>query len=127
MRRRGARVPSAGLASPVDDEPASWQSVEDDLVVATSLGRAVALRPAAWLRIVAKHRELRGRLPDVIVAIEACEHRFRDSRLSQREHFYGSQAFSRGWLRVIVDFGEDPAIIVHAMRINSLPRGLNRQ
>lgn len=54
---------------------------------------------------------------DTIRAIEDAlpERRLVDLYSSSRVHFYIPEPGRQRWFRTIVEFGEDPAVIVHAM------------
>jgi hypothetical protein len=47
----------------------------------------------------------------------------RDDPLAGRERFYRQHLDSKRWLRVVVDFGEEPARVVTAIILRNDPRG----
>jgi hypothetical protein len=60
---------------------------------------------------------------DVILgAVAHPDHRIEDA-IPGREHFYRRDLDPRRWLRVVVDFNDEPAWVVTALVQNNLPRG----
>lgn len=52
----------------------------------------------------------------------ALDHRVEDA-IAGREHFYRRDLDPRRWLRVVVDFNDEPAWVVTALVQNNPPRG----
>ncbi len=82
--------------------------------VSTPDGRVVVFTEWSWRHIEAARPELLDDLDAILVAIERPDLHEPDPRRS-RERFYRRHISDRvRWLRVVVDFKEDPAVVVTA-------------
>ena len=78
-------------------------------------GREVLLTESAWAHIIRLdgHPELESRQSIVLSVVEQPDHREGDPRPG-RERFWRRDVGPSRWLRVIVDFNAEPAVIVTA-------------
>jgi hypothetical protein len=76
-------------------------------------GRTVVLRDEQWAHIQAEHPEMARFEPAIMATITHPDDRKPDARPS-RERYYGAGRGPSRWLRVIVDFRDEPGWIVTA-------------
>lgn len=77
-------------------------------------GRAVQFTERSWQHIESERPELLDELDAVMAAVARPDHREADPR-SGRERFYRRHATDRiRWMRVVVDFNKEPAVVVTA-------------
>lgn len=77
-------------------------------------GRVVVFTEWSWRHILAARPELLDQLDAILEAVARPELREPDP-LPGRERFYRRHVTNRvRWMRVVVDFNEDPAVVVTA-------------
>lgn len=76
-------------------------------------GRSVVLTAARWAHIVARHPELADHQQEVTDIVRAPDHHGPDP-IAGRERYWRQSAVISAWLRVVVDFNVEPAMIITA-------------
>ena len=79
----------------------------------TERTQTVVLTARTWSHIVTEHPDMVRFLPEIMLTAAAPEIAFDDPRLGRKRHFRAGLGPSQ-WLRVIVDFTQQPARIVTA-------------
>lgn len=77
-------------------------------------GRTVAFTDWTWEHAIAERPELNEDVVGILDAVANPDHR-EDDPIKGRERFYQRRVTDKArWLRVVVDFNEDPALVVTA-------------
>jgi hypothetical protein len=82
--------------------------------------RLVVLDDLAWAHIVRFHPMMAPHLEAVMAVVRSPDHRERDPRPG-RERYFGRGLGPRAWLRVVVDFVEEPGYVVTAFPQDRAP------
>ena len=85
-------------------------------------GRRVVFDAGTRLHLALGRPELMEEIDLILGTVAHPDHRASDL-LPGREHFYRRHVDPRRWLRVVVDFNEDPAWVVTALVQQNPPRG----
>lgn len=85
-------------------------------------GRLVVFDGGSRLHLVRRRPWLLDHVETILGAIARPDHRSLDP-IADRERFYRQHIEPGRWLRVVVDFGEDPAWVVTAVVQDNDPRG----
>jgi hypothetical protein len=85
-------------------------------------GRLVAFDAGTRQHLAIGRPELVDEVDVILGAVAHPDHRI-DDTIPGREHFYRRDLDPRRWLRVVVDFNDEPAWVVTALVQNNLPRG----
>lgn len=85
-------------------------------------GRLVVFDAGTQLHLSLGRPELADKVDLILGTVAHPDHR-RPNDLPSREHFYRRHLDGRRWLRVVVDFGEEPAWVVTALVQSNPPRG----
>jgi len=84
-------------------------------------GRLVVFDASAHQHLAVGRPELADEVELILGAVSRPDHRV-DDRIPGREHFYRRDLDPRRWLRVVVDFNDEPAWVVTALVQNNPPR-----
>jgi hypothetical protein len=84
-------------------------------------GRVVVFDMGTRLHLALSRPELLDELELILGTVAHPDHRL-DDRIAGREHFYRRDLDPRRWLRVVVDYREDPAWVVTVIVQESPPR-----
>jgi hypothetical protein len=88
-------------------------------------GRSVVFDAGTALHLALGRPELLDHVEAILATVSRPDYRQDDPRPG-RERFYRRDLDSRRWLRVVVDFNEQPAWIVTALVQDTPPRGWNQ-
>jgi hypothetical protein len=85
-------------------------------------GRLVVFDMGTRLHLALGRPKLMGKVDLILGTVAHPDHRV-DDPIAGREQFYRRDLDPRRWLRVVVDFSEDPAWVVTALVQENRPRG----
>lgn len=85
-------------------------------------GRRVVFDAGTRLHLALGRPDLMDQVDVILSTVAHPDHRAPD-RIAGREHFYRRDLDPRRWLRVVVDFNDDPAWVVTALVQENPPRG----
>ncbi len=68
-----------------------------------------------------RRRHLVDQVPMILDTVSRPEHR-EDDAIAGRERFYRYNPITERWLRVVVDFSEEPGVVVTALAQHTDPR-----
>jgi hypothetical protein len=88
-------------------------------------GRCVVFDAGTRLHLALARPELVDEAELILATVARPDHRRADP-IPGREHFYRQHLDSRRWLRVVVDFNDEPAWVVTALVQENPPRGWER-
>ena len=88
-------------------------------------GRLVVFDAETRAHITRRRPELLEHVDAILGAVARPDSR-REDPIPSRQHFYRRHLDGRRWLRVIVDFNDEPAFIVTAFIQNTPPPGWRR-
>ncbi len=98
---------------------------EERLEITDPGGRDVVLDAQTRAHIARRRPELLEHIDAILDAVARPDFR-REDPIPSRQHFYRRHFDGRRWLRVIVDFNDEPAFIVTAFIQSNPPRGWSR-
>ena len=96
--------------------------VRDDPCTTDPEGRGVVFDSGTRLHLALGRPDLADEVDLILGTVAHPDHRTPDARPG-REHFYRRHLDARRWLRVVVDFNEEPAWVVTALVQQNPPRG----
>jgi hypothetical protein len=96
--------------------------VEDDPSTTDPDGRRVVFDAGTRLHLALGRPDLMDEVELILGTVAHPDHRANDP-LPGREHFYRRDLDPRRWLRVVVDFNDEPAWVVTALVQENPPRG----
>jgi hypothetical protein len=96
--------------------------VTDDPRTNDPEGRVVVFAAGTRLHLALGRPDLAEEVDLILGTVAHPDHRLPDVRPG-REHFYRRHLDARRWLRVVVDFNEQPAWVVTALVQQNPPRG----
>ena len=98
---------------------------EERLEITDPDGREVVLDAQTRAHIARRRPEPLEHIDAILDAVARPDFR-REDTIASRQHFYRRHLDARRWLRVIVDFNDEPAYIVTAFIQNNPPPGWSR-
>jgi hypothetical protein len=96
--------------------------VADDDPRTTDPGRVVVFDSGTRLHLALGRPDLAEEVDLILGTVAHPDHRTPNARPG-REHFYRRHLDARRWLRVVVDFNDEPAWVVTALVQQNPPRG----